>query len=161
MIIMENSDYRNITLSTKVCARQKAEYVKIAAQNGISMSEWVACTIESNKNKYGTEGDPTKRELALEKEIDTVKKQNVRLAKDRESADYRVSLDMKRADKAIEERDEIRYQLKEKIVENDKLKNKIENHKPKFEEINDEKGFFGVFVSILGAIALGSMIMKD
>ena len=41
------------------------------------------------------------------------------------------------------------------------LKNKIEKHKPKFEEINDEKGFFGVFVSILGAIALGSMIIKD
>ena len=94
---MENNDYRNITLSTKVCARQKAEYVKIAAQNGISMSEWLACIIESNKNKYGKEGDPTKRELTLEKEIDTVKKQNVRLAKDRESADYRVSLDMKRA----------------------------------------------------------------
>ena len=70
---MENNDYRNITLSTKVCARQKAEYVKIAAQNGISMSEWLACIIESNKNKYGKEGDPTKRELNLEKEIDTVK----------------------------------------------------------------------------------------
>ena len=80
MIIMENNDYRNITLSTKVCARQKAEYVKLANQNGVSVSEWVACTIESNKNKYGKEGDPTKRELALEKEIDTVKKQNVRLA---------------------------------------------------------------------------------
>ena len=71
---MENNDYRNITLSTKVCARQKAEYVKIAAQNGISMSEWLACIIESNKNKYGKEGDPTKRELTLEKEIDTVKR---------------------------------------------------------------------------------------
>ena len=55
----------------------------------------------------------------------------------------------------------MRYAINlKKIVENDKLKNKIENHKPKFEEINDEKGFFGVFVSILGAIALGSMIMK-
>ena len=158
---MENNDYRNITLSTKVCARQKAEYVKLANQNGVSVSEWVACTIESNKNKYGKEGDPTKRELALEKEIDTVKKQNVRLAKDRESADYRVSLDMKRADKAIEERDEIRYQLKEKIVENDKLKINLDKHKPKFEEINDEKSFFGVFVAILGSIAFGTMIMKD
>jgi len=161
MIIMENNDYRNITLSTKVCARQKAEYVKLANQNGVSVSEWVACTIESNKNKYGKEGDPTKRELSLEKEIDTVKKQNVRLAKDRESADYRVSLDMKRADKAIEERDEIRYQLKEKIVENDKLKINLDKHKPKFEEINDEKSFFGVFVAILGSIAFGTMIMKD
>ena len=150
-----------MTLSTKVSARQKSEYVKLTSQNGISVSEWVACIIESNKNKYGKEGDPTKREIELEKEIESIRKKNVRLKKDRESADYRVSLEMKRADKAVNERDEIRYQLKEKIVENDKLKNKIENHNPKFEEINDEKGFFGVFVSILGAIALGSMIMKD
>ena len=130
-----------MTLSTKVSARQKSEYVKLASQNGISVSEWVACIIESNKNKYGKEGDPTKREIELEKEIESIRKKNVRLKKDRESADYRVSLDMKRADKAIEERDEIRYQLKEKIVENDMLKNKIEKHKPKFEEINDEKSF--------------------
>ncbi len=150
-----------MTLSTKVSARQKSEYVKLASQNGISVSEWVACIIESNKNKYGKEGDPTKREIELEKEIESIRKKNVRLKKDRESADYRVSLEMKRADKAVNERDEIRYQLKEKIVENDMLKNKIEKHKPKFEEINDEKSFFGVFVSILGAITLGSMIMKD
>tara|TARA_Y100000994_G_scaffold219085_1_gene197448 strand:+ start:1017 stop:1451 length:435 start_codon:yes stop_codon:yes gene_type:complete len=144
-----------------VSARQKSEYVKLASQNGISVSEWVACIIESNKNKYGKEGDPTKREIELEKEIESIRKKNVRLKKDRESADYRVSLEMKRADKAVNERDEIRYQLKEKIVENDMLKNKIEKHKPKFEEINDEKSFFGVFVSILSAITLGSMIMKD
>ena len=150
-----------MTLSTKVSARQKSEYVKLASQNGISVSEWVACIIESNKNKYGKEGDPTKREIELEKEIESIRKKNVRLKKDRESADYRVSLEMNRARKAIEERDEIRYQLKEKIVENDMLKNKIEKHKPKFEEINDEKSFFGVFVSILSAITLGSMIMKD
>lgn len=159
--MMTNNDYRNMTLSTKVSARQKSEYVKLASQNGISVSEWVACIIESNKNKYGKEGDPTKREIELEKEIESIRKKNVRLKKDRESADYRVSLEMKRADKAVNERDEIRYQLKEKIVENDMLKNKIEKHKPKFEEINDEKSFFGVFVSILGAITLGSMIMKD
>ena len=159
--MMTNNDYRNMTLSTKVSARQKSEYVKLASQNGISVSEWVACIIESNKNKYGKEGDPTKREIELEKEIESIRKKNVRLKKDRESADYRVSLEMKRADKSVNERDEIRYQLKEKIVENDMLKNKIEKHKPKFEEINDEKSFFGVFVSILGAITLGSMIMKD
>jgi len=159
--MMTNNDYRNMTLSTKVSARQKSEYVKLASQNGISVSEWVACIIESNKNKYGKEGDPTKREIELEKEIESIRKKNVRLKKDRESADYRVSLEMNRAGKAIEERDEIRYQLKEKIVENDMLKNKIEKHKPKFEEINDEKSFFGVFVSILSAITLGSMIMKD
>ena len=153
MRIMENNDYRNITLSTKVCARQKAEYVKIAAQNGISVSEWVACTIESNKNKYGKEGDPTKRELALEKEIDTVKKQNVRLAKDRESADYRVSLDMKRADKAIEERDEIRYQLKEKIVKSADLEEQLKKYNASNQQYNKETNSVAPLFSFIGIIA--------
>ena len=42
-----------------------------------------------------------------------------------------------------------------------KLKINLDKHKPKFEEINDEKSFFGVFVAILGSIAFGTMIMKD
>ena len=46
--------------------------MKLSNQNGVSVSEWVACTIESNKNKYGKEGDSSKRELSLEKEIDTI-----------------------------------------------------------------------------------------
>ena len=110
---MMTNNYRNITLSTKVCANQKAEYVKIAKENGITLSEWIGSTIEINKHNYGKEGDPTKREIELEKEIESIRKKNARLIKDRESGDYRVAMEMKRADKAINERDEIRYQLKE------------------------------------------------
>ena len=158
---MENNDYRNITLSTKVCARQKAEYVKLANQNGVSVSEWVACTIESNKNKYGKEGDPTKRELALEKEIDTVEKQNVRLIKDRESADYRVAMEMTRADKAIEERDEIRYQLKENIVKVTDLEEQLKKHTTSMQKQNNETGILGSIFSIIGIITSAVLIMRD
>ena len=161
MRIMENNDYRNITLSTKVCARQKAEYVKLANQNGVSVSEWVACTIESNKNKYGKEGDPTKRELALEKEIDTVEKQNVRLIKDRESADYRVAMEMTRADKAIEERDEIRYQLKENIVKVTDLEEQLKKHTTSMQKQNNETGILGSIFSIIGIITSAVLIMRD
>lgn len=158
---MENNDYRNITLSTKVCARQKAEYVKLANQNGVSVSEWVACTIESNKNKYGTEGDPTKRELSLEKEIDTVKKQNVRLIKDRESADYRVAMEMRRAEKAINERDEIRYELKENIVKVTDLEEKLKKHTPSMQKQNNDNGILGGVFSIIGIITSAIIIMRD
>ena len=141
--MMTNNDYRNMTLSTKVSARQKSEYVKLASQNGISVSEWVACIIESNKNKYGKEGDPTKREIELEKEIESIRKKNVRLKKDRESADYRVSLEMKRADNAINERDEIRYQLKEKIVKVADLEEKIKKYSPQLQKQNNDTGILG------------------
>ena len=161
MIIMENNDYRNITLSTKVCARQKAEYVKIAAQNGISMSEWVACLIESNKNKYGKEGDPTKREIELEKEIESIRKKNVRLKKDRESADYRVSLEMKRADKAINERDEIRYQLKENIVKSADLEEQLKKYNASSQQYNKETNSVAPLFSFIGIIASAFFIMRD
>jgi predicted RNase H-like nuclease (RuvC/YqgF family) len=157
---MENNDYRNITLSTKVCARQKAEYVKLATENGISVSEWVACTVESNKNKYGKEGDPTKRELALEKEIDTMKKKNIRLEKDRESADYRVSLDMKRADKAVEERDEIRYQLKENIAKSTDLELQLKKYKPNNQQYNKETNSVAPLFSFIGIIASAFFLMR-
>ena len=158
---MTNNDYRNMTLSTKVSARQKSEYVKLASQNGISVSEWVACIIESNKNKYGTEGDPTKREIELEKEIESIRKKNVRLKKDRESADYRVSLEMKRADKAVNERDEIRYQLKEKIVKVADLEEKIKKYSPQLQKQNNETGLLGGIFSIIGVITSAAIIMRD
>ena len=51
--IDKNMHYRNITLSTRVSAAQKAEYVKIASSHNISVSEWMASVIEMNKFSYG------------------------------------------------------------------------------------------------------------
>lgn len=73
---MDNRNtYRNITLSTKVSAAQKAEFVKIAASHGISPSEWMVTIIETNKNSYGKANDPTPNEIKQQREIELLKKQ--------------------------------------------------------------------------------------
>ena len=41
--------YRNVTLSTRVSAAQKAEYVKLAGKYNISISEWALTLIEHHK----------------------------------------------------------------------------------------------------------------
>ncbi len=115
---MRNNQHRNITLSTKVSALQKAELVKIAQSHDITLSEFILSIIDTYKHKYGKENEPSKNELKVKEENDSLKKKNIRFLKDRESADYRVGLEMKRADKAVDERDEYRYRLKEKMVEN-------------------------------------------
>ena len=67
--------YRNITLSTRVSAAQKAEYVKIASSHDISVSEWMASVIEMNKFSYGKIGDPTPLEIKQKRENELLKKQ--------------------------------------------------------------------------------------
>ena len=55
---MENNDqYRNMTLSLKVTASQKAEYVKIASLLNLTVSEWLSSIIEMNKNSYERFGE--------------------------------------------------------------------------------------------------------
>ena len=47
---MENNmHYRNVTLSTRVSAAQKAEYVRLAAKYNVSVSEWALTLIEHHK----------------------------------------------------------------------------------------------------------------
>ena len=69
-----NENYRNITLSTRVSAQQKAEYSKIAASHNVSVSEWILSIIEMNKTSYGTIGDPTPKEVSLNRQIDLSEK---------------------------------------------------------------------------------------
>ncbi len=71
---MENLTNRNITLSTKVTAEQKAIFASIAAKNNISLSEWIASLLEIHKDSYDKIGDPTQRETDLEMQLQ--KKQN-------------------------------------------------------------------------------------
>ena len=71
---MENNDqYRNMTLSLKVTASQKAEYVKIASSLNLTISEWLSSIIEMNKNSYERFGEPTKNETKLKEEIGKLK----------------------------------------------------------------------------------------
>jgi hypothetical protein len=102
---MENPNNRNITLSTKVTAEQKAEFTKIAAKNNISLSEWSASLLEIHKDSYDKIGDPTLRETALEMEVQKKEREIKRLKAHLESADHKAQVEMKRADNAITRRD--------------------------------------------------------
>ena len=123
---MENSNNRNITLSTKVTAEQKAEFTKIAAKHNISLSEWSASLLEIHKNSYDKIGDPTLRETALEMEIQKKEREIKRLKAHLESADHKVQVEMKRADNAITRRDIEVLKCKKLENENHELKTELE-----------------------------------
>ena len=121
----KNMHYRNITLSTRVSAAQKAEYVKIAESHGISPSEWMASVIEMNKFSYGKIGDPTPNEIKQKRENELLKKQLKKAIAQRDTSDEYAASMLDRSNKAVRERDESNYAFKVTLTENDKLKRRI------------------------------------
>ena len=121
----ENMHYRNITLSTRVSAAQKAEYVKISASHNISVSEWMASVIEMNKFSYGKIGDPTPNEIKQKRENELLKKQLQKTIVQRDTSDEYAANMQERSNKAVRDRDESNYALKVAVTENDKLKRRI------------------------------------
>ena len=121
----KNMLYRNITLSTRVSAAQKAEYVKIAASHGISPSEWMASVIEMNKFSYGKIGDPTPNEIKQKRENELLKKQLQKALAQRDTSDEYAANMLDRSNKAVRDRDDSNYAMKVAIADNDKLKRRI------------------------------------
>ena len=123
---MENNmHYRNITLSTRVSAAQKAEYVKLAGKFNISISEWALTLIEHHKNGYGTIGDPTPKEVKLEREIQLKNKQIQKLKAQRDTTDEYAASMQKRSNQAVTDRDDSNFALKEALVEVEKYKKRL------------------------------------
>jgi hypothetical protein len=123
---MDNKNtYRNITLSTKVSAAQKAEYLKIAASHGISPSEWMVTIIETNKNSYGKSEDPTPNEIKQKRENELLKKQLQKAIAQRDTSDEYGANMQERSNKAVRDRDDSNYAMKVAIADNDKLKRRI------------------------------------
>ena len=123
---MENNmHYRNVTLSTRVSAAQKAEYVKLAGKYNISISEWALTLIEHHKNGYETIGDPTPKEVKLDREIQLKNKQIQKLKAQRDTTDEYALNMQQRSNKAIHDRDESNYALKEALVEVEKYKSRL------------------------------------
>ena len=123
---MENNmHYRNVTLSTRVSAAQKAEYVKLAGKFNISVSEWALTLIEHNKNGYGTIGDPTSKEVKLEREIQLKIRQIQKLTAQRDTTDEYAASMQKRSNQAVIDRDDSNYALKEAQVEVEKYKKRL------------------------------------
>jgi hypothetical protein len=122
---MENLNNRNITLSTKVTAEQKAIFTNIALKHNISLSEWMASLLEIHKDSYDKIGDPTVREIALEDKNRRQEQKIKKLEAQLESGDYRVQVEMERADNAISKRDFEILKFKKLEVENTNLKVKL------------------------------------
>ena len=123
---MENNmHYRNVTLSTRVSAAQKAEYVRLAAKYNVSVSEWALTLIEHHKNDYGTIGEPTPKEVKLERALELKNKEIQKLKAQRDTTDEYASNMQLRSNKAIHDRDESNYALKEALVEVEKYKSRL------------------------------------
>ena len=121
----KNMHYRNITLSTRVSAAQKAEYVKIASSHDISVSEWMASVIEMNKFSYGKIGDPTPNEIKQKRENELLKKQLQKTIVQRDTSEEYAANMLDRSNKAVRERDESNYALKVALAEKEKFKRRL------------------------------------
>ena len=123
---MENNmHYRNVTLSTRVSAAQKAEYARLAAKYNVSVSEWALTLIEHHKNDYGTIGEPTPKEVKLERALELKNKEIQKLKAQRDTTDEYASNMQQRSNKAIHDRDESNYALKLALVEVEKYKSRL------------------------------------
>jgi predicted RNase H-like nuclease (RuvC/YqgF family) len=123
---MENNmHYRNVTLSTRVSAAQKAEYARLAAKYNVSVSEWALTLIEHHKNDYGTIGEPTPKEVKLERALELKNKEIQKLKAQRDTTDEYAANMQQRSNKAIHERDESNYALKQALVEVEKYKSHL------------------------------------
>ena len=157
---MENNmHYRNVTLSTRVSVAQKAEYVKLAGKFNISISEWALTLIEHNKNDYGTIGDPTPKEVKLEREIQLKNKQIQKLTAQRDTTDEYAASMQKRSNQAVTDRDDSNYALKEALVEVEKYKKRLKiaesligSGRPK--EINKKSSITPISVGITTILAI-------
>ena len=117
--------YRNVTLSTRVSAAQKAEYVRLAAKYNVSVSEWALTLIEHHKNDYGTIGEPTPKEVKLERALELKNKEIQKLKAQRDTTDEYAANMQQRSNKAIHDRDESNYALKQALVEVEKYKSHL------------------------------------
>ena len=123
---MENNmHYRNVTLSTRVSAAQKAEYVKLAGKYNISISEWALTLIEHHKNDYGTIGDPTPKEVKLERALQLKNKEIQKLTAQRDTTDEYAASMQKRSNQAVIDRDDSNFALKEALIEVEKYKKRL------------------------------------
>ena len=117
------NNHRNITLSTKATVIDKIELKEIAKKNDLTLSELIYSLITVFKNQYENIGKDTPEVEKLKKEIQLKDKALNKAQINLENADYKVKLEMERADKASHKYDECRYQLKEALARETDLKN--------------------------------------
>jgi hypothetical protein len=163
---MENEKYRNMTISLKVAAEEKIILKRLAEKNNVTLSEFLYNIVMCFKGLYAFIGRLTPREEKMGENLRKEKKKNAKLSVQSENAEFRVRMEMERADKAIREKDELTFLLKEQkainadqAVELKKEKQINKAFKKQVEKLRNQKrdqplkhamaGFFGL---ILGKV---------
>ena len=118
----ENVKYRNMTISLKVAADEKIMLRRLAEKHSVTLSEFMYNLVMCFKNQYDYIGMLSPGEEKLAENLRIEKKQNSKLTAEIENADFRVQMEMERAAKAINAKDEFAYHLKEqKAINADQL----------------------------------------
>ena len=117
------NNHRNITISTKATVLDKIELKEIAEKNNLTLSEFIYSLITVFKYQFENIGKDTPEVERLKKEVQLKDKALNKAQINLENADYKVTLEMERADKASHKYDECRYQLKESLAKEADLKN--------------------------------------
>ena len=119
---MENEKYRNMTISLKVAAEEKIILKRLAEKNNVTLSEFLYNIVMCFKGLYAFIGRLTPREEKMAENLRKEKKKNTKLSVQTENAEFRVRMEMERAEKAIREKDELTFVLKEqKAINADQL----------------------------------------
>ena len=119
---MENEKYRNMTISLKVAAEEKFIIKRLAEKYNVTLSEFLYNIVMCFKGLYAFIGRLTPREEKMAENLRKEKKKNNKLSVQSENAEFRVRMEMDRADKAIREKDELTFLLKEqKAINADQL----------------------------------------
>ena len=112
----------------------------------MTLSEFLYNIVMCFKGLYAFIGRLTPREEKMGENLRKEKKKNAKLSVQSENAEFRVRMEMERADKAIREKDELTFLLKEqKIIakeqaeEIEDLKRQIEQLKGKNQELKRAK----------------------
>jgi hypothetical protein len=164
------NNHRNITISTKATVLDKIELKEIAEKNDLTLSELIYSLITVFKNQYENIGKDTPEVEKLKKEVQLKDKALNKAQINLENADYKVTLEMERADKASHKFDECRYQLKEALAELSDLKilnkklvddnSKLKDSNLSLTNFNNSENYKKAGIGLAGIIGAGYGFMR-
>ena len=150
-------------ISLKVAAEEKIMLRRLAEKYSVTLSEFMYNLVMCFKNQYDYIGMLNPREEKLAENLRLEKKKNAKLSIETENAEFRVKMEMERSDKAIREKDEITFLLKEQKALNvdqleelkrlTKINQVLKEKNIKLKSISSENHFKNIIVGTAGLFA--------
>ena len=113
---------RNLVISTKVTVLEKMTLQRLADEYKKSLSEFFYILVLWYADKFNEIGKESSKEIRLTELLRLSEKREDQLKNQLDNADCRVGMERATAEKAMNERDEFRYEVKELKKEKKKLK---------------------------------------